>query len=310
MLFYNTLKRLSLRGATLAPHVIYLADHAGVATKQSSTRPADCSLAPGASAGVVGKIALLAMTLILSACLPLNSIPATEPPLPSDTPPPTATIVWFPPSATPTLNALPTYTSTPEMNPGIGEQIIADNFSDDSVWDTVSSDQASAIIKNKHLTLAVEPGVSVASLRRDITLGNFYAEITAQPRLCHGDDNYGFIIHSTGISFYRFILSCNGLIHVERIKSGERLLLYQPIASGDVPPGAPGEVRIGIWMVDGEMRLFLNGRYQFSVTEKTIPSGAFGVFTQSKGDTPVTVTFSDLKVYDVDYVPPTRTPSP
>jgi hypothetical protein len=40
--------------------------------------------------------------------------------LPTDTAVPTATIVWFPPSATPTL-AVPTYTATPEMNPGIGE---------------------------------------------------------------------------------------------------------------------------------------------------------------------------------------------
>jgi len=247
---------------------------------------------------------------LLNACLPLNSIPATEPPQPSDAPLPTTTIVWFPPSATPTLNLIPTYTATPEMNPGIGEQLIADNFSDESVWDTAVSDQASAIIKNKHLTLAVESGVSVASLRRDKTLGNFYAEITAQPKLCRGDDNYGIIIRSTGGSFYRFILSCNGLIYVERIKSSVRLLLSEPIASGDVPLGAPGDVRIGMWALGGEMRLFLNGRYQFSVVEKTFPSGAFGVFAQSKGDTPVTVTFSDLKVYDVNYIAPTKTPSP
>ncbi|HXD09276.1 MAG TPA: hypothetical protein VN653_04370, partial [Anaerolineales bacterium] len=254
--------------------------------------------------------ALLAATLILSACLPLTPVPATEPPLPTDTAPPTPTIDWFPASATPTPNLIPTYTSTPEMNPGIGKQIINDNFSDDSVWDTAASEQASAIVKDKHLTLAVEPGVSVASLRRDQTLGNFYAEITARPRLCRADDSYGILIRSTGTSFYRFTLSCNGLIHVERIKSSERLVLSEPIASGDVPLGAPGEVRIGMWAVGGEMRLFLNGRYQFSVVEKTLPSGAFGVFTQSKGDTPVTVTFSDLKVYDVDYTAPTRTPSP
>jgi hypothetical protein len=254
--------------------------------------------------------ALLATTLILSACLPLNASPATEPPLATDTAPPTPTIDWFPASATPTLNLIPTYTQTPEMNPGIGKQLLADNFSDDSVWDTATSNQASAMIRNKHLTLAVEPGVSVASLRRDISFRDFYAEITAQPRLCRADDSYGILIHSTGTSFYRFTLSCNGLIFVERIKSSERLVLSAPIASGDVPLGAPGEVRIGMWAVSGEMRLFLNGRYQFSVIEKTLPSGAFGVFTQSKGDTPVTVTFSDLKVYDVDYVLPTRTPVP
>ncbi len=156
----------------------------------------------------------------------------------------------------------------------------------------------------------MEPGVSVASLRRDINLGNFYAEITARIGLCRAEDSYGIIIRDIGNSFYRFVLSCDRMIHVERVKSSTRLIIFNPVTSGDVPPGAPGEVQIGIWAVGSEMRLFLNGRYQFSVSEKTFPSGAFGVFAQSKGDTPVTVTFSDLKVYDVNYSAPTQTPSP
>ena len=247
---------------------------------------------------------------LLAACLPLDSISVTEPSPPTETTLPTATIDWFPASATPTLKVLPTTTATPEMNPGIGKQIITDTFSNAKLWDTVNSELASATIKNKRLTLAVEPGVSIASLRREVTLDNFYAEITVRISLCRADDNYGIIIRSTGVSFYRFILSCNGLIHVERIKDSVRQIIYEPVPSGDVPPGAPGEVQIGIWAVGGEMRLFLNGRYQFSVVERTFPSGAFGVFTQSKGDTPVTVTFSDLKMYEVNYTAPTRTPAP
>ena len=252
---------------------------------------------------------LLGFPLLVS-CLPLNSTPATEPPPLSDTPPPTATIDWFPASATPTLNALPTYTATPEMNPGIGQTRITDNFSDKTLWDTVESNQASAVIKDGHLTLAVESGVSIASLRRDVTLGNFYAEITAHIGLCRADDSYGILIRAVGNSFYRFSISCNGLIQVERIKSSVRLIIHNPDASGDAPLGAPGEVRIGVWAVGGEMRLFLNDRFQFSVIEKTFPSGAFGVFVQSKGNSPVTITFSDLKVYDVSYIAPTKTPSP
>jgi hypothetical protein len=218
--------------------------------------------------------------------------------------------MWFPPSATATLNAIPTYTATPEMSPGIGEVILTDHFTDKKAWDTVASEQASVILKDRHLTLAVEPGVSIASLRRDMTFGNFYAKLTARIGLCRADDTYGIIIRATGNSFYRFNLSCNALITVERVKSGERLPLLEPTGSGDVPLGPPGEVEIGIWAVGAEMRLFLNGRFQLSVTERTFPSGAFGVFVQSKEDTPVTITFSDLTVYDVNYTPPTRTPTP
>lgn len=196
------------------------------------------------------------------------------------------------------------------MSPGIGLQIINDDFSDESLWDTAISDQASASISRNRLTLVAQPDVYLASLRRDITLGNFYAEISARPSLCRADDQYGIIIRAVGNSFYRFVLSCNGLVHVERVSSSVKLVIYQPVASGDAPRGAPGEVRIGMWAVGGEMRLFLNGRFQFSVTEKTFPSGALGVFARSSGVTPVTITFSDLTVYDVDYVAPTRTPSP
>ena len=247
--------------------------------------------------------------ILLASCAPLTATPISIP-IPTDTPPPTQTIVWFPPSATPTLQAIPTYTATPEMNPGIGALTLADDFSDSTAWDTAASDQGSAAISRNRLTLVAQPGIYLESRRHDVTLGNFYAEVTARTSLCRTEDNYGIIIRAVGNSFYRFALACNGSIFVERVKSGTRLTIFEPVASGDAPLGAPGQVRIGIWAVGGELRLFLNGRFQFSIVEKSFPSGAFGLFARSEGETPVTVTFSDLTVYDVRYVFPTRTPSP
>ena len=97
--------------------------------------------------------------LLLTSCLPSEAIPPTKTPLPSDTPPPSPTIIWFPPSATPTLETLPTYTATPEMSPGIGPVLFSDHFSDASAWDTASSPQGSAAISRNRLTLAADPGV-------------------------------------------------------------------------------------------------------------------------------------------------------
>jgi len=205
--------------------------------------------------------------------------------------------------------AFPTYTGTPEMSPGIGDVLLEDDFSDDSVWDTAKSDGGSAAIGRNRLTIAVQPGFYLASMRRELPLSDFYAEITARPSLCRGEDNYGLVVRGVGSSFYRFVLACNGQIRAERITGGTRLSIYQPVLSGDAP-GAPGEVRIGVWAVGNEMRLFLNGRFQFSVTEGTFPSGALGVFVRSTGETPVTVTFSDLIVQEVDYILPTKTPIP
>lgn len=248
--------------------------------------------------------------LLLSACLPLEATLPTETPPPSDTPPPSPTVVWFPPSATPTLKVFPTPTSTPEMSPGVGALLFSDDFSNPSAWDTAASTQGSAAISRNRLTLVAEPGVYLASLNREETFGDFYAEITAHLSLCRGEDSYGIIVRSSGNSFYRFTLTCNSLVSAERIVNSVRLAMQQPVPSGDAPPGAPGEVRIGIWAAGNEMRLFLNERYQFSISDPSSPSGAFGVFVRGAGDAPVSVTFSELNVYDVDYIPPTLTPSP
>jgi hypothetical protein len=187
------------------------------------------------------------------------------------------------------------------MSSGIGSVILKDDFSNASSWDTAVSDQGSSAISRNRLTLAAQPGIYLASMNRATNFGNFYAEITAHPSLCRGDDSYGLIIRSTGNSFYRFTLNCNSMIYMERIKSNVKLVMQQPTPSGDAPPGAPGEVRIGIWASGSEMRLFLNGRFQFSVTDASFPSGALGVFAHGTGDTPVSVIFSDLIVYDVNY---------
>jgi hypothetical protein len=195
------------------------------------------------------------------------------------------------------------------MSPGIGARLLSDNFSDDSPWDTAKADSGSAAIGMNRLSLAVRPGYYISSMRRELPLTDFYAEITARPSLCRGDDNYGVIVRGVGSSFYRFVLTCNGQIRAERISGGTRLSIQEPVPSGDAPR-PPGEVRIGIWAVGDEMRLFLNDRFQFSVSDPKFPIGAFGVFARSAGEEEVSVTFSDFEVYDVNYILPTKTPIP
>ena len=95
---------------------------------------------------LLDRLLLLAMTLFITSCLPLDSVSATEIPFVTDTALPTGTIVWFPPSATSTLLAVPTYTATPEMSPGIGKATLTDDFSDETLWDTAVSDHGSAAI--------------------------------------------------------------------------------------------------------------------------------------------------------------------
>jgi len=247
-----------------------------------------------------------------SSCAFLDALNA--PPLPilaTETPQPTPTIVWFPASATPTLGASSTQKPpTPEMRPGLGTTTLTDDFSDSSLWDTVTSDQASAEINDNRLILSAQSMIYMISLRHELVASDYYAEITARPSLCLGDDAYGLLVRANAVAYYRFSLACNGTAYAERISVGTHKLLQIPLPSGDVPRGAPGEVRIGIWAVGTEMRLFLNGRYQFSISSANYPSGTIGVFVNSAGKTPVIVSFSRLTLQNVDYTLPTMTPKP
>jgi hypothetical protein len=248
----------------------------------------------------------------MSSCAVLDALNATPTPVPlTETPIPTPTIDWFPASATPTQGVIPTQIpATPEMRPGLGATILTDDFSDPFLWDTATSDQGSANIDNNRLNLSVESQVYMISLRHDLTASDYYAEITARPGLCRNDDSYGLLIRANAAAYYRFSLTCNGTTYAERISGGAHDLLQKALPSGDVPRGAPGEVRIGVWAVGTEMRLFLNGRYQFSINSSNYPSGTLGVFVNSTGDTPVIVSFAQLALQEINYALPTKTPKP
>lgn len=244
-------------------------------------------------------IFLLLLAGLISSCAALDSILATPTLIIlTKTPMPTSTTVWFPPSVTPSPQFLSTRAPTPEMRPNVGGIIFTDNFSRSSLWDIAASDQASASINQNRLNLAAQSGYYMTSLRHKTILSDYYAEITAAPNLCRDQDSYGVLIRASVAAYYRFELSCNGTVFAERISGRSHELLQIPLPSGDAPLGT-GEVRIGVWAVGAEMRLFLNGRYQFSINNANNPSGTIGVFVNAAGDNPVVVSFSDLSVREI-----------
>jgi hypothetical protein len=255
-------------------------------------------LSPAFARGLL-RVACFALILLTTACAALDSLFATPTPsIPTATPQPTATPVWFPPTITPSPEYLLTRAPTPEMHPGVGDIILTDDFSDPDLWDIAASDQASANLVGSRLNLSVQSGVYMISLRHAITLGDHYAEITAQPSLCRNEDSYGVLIRANAVSYYRFSLSCNGMVSAERLSGKAREILQKPLASGDTPFGA-GEVRIGVWALGADIRLFLNDRYQFEINNTSYPVGTIGVFANSAGDTPTVISFSDLVVKEV-----------
>ncbi len=253
---------------------------------------------------------LLAASLSLAACsglFPLPTPTVTLPP-PTETP----TILWFPPTNTPTALPAPTRLPTAEPLPGVGELLFADDFSDASLWNVADSGRASAQVQDGRLTLGLDHGPqTIASLRSGPMLGDFYAEVIASLNLCSGKDQYGLLFRASAINIaYRFVLTCEGNIRLERLRGGAPEVMQNWMMSAAAPRGSPSVVKIGVWMAGAEMRFLLNDSFQFSLRDPVLRNGTLGFFAYADGGTPMVVSFAALKVYAVSYVSPTPSLTP
>jgi hypothetical protein len=263
-------------------------------------------------------ILFLAFSFSLAACLPAaselditpSSVPDAGSPMPA-----TATVIWFP--ATSTWTPFPSIepSVTPQPFPGLGAQVFSDDFSDLKGWmyaKPISSGSNSIILDRNRLTLAVNLApATLMSLNTGLVLNDFYAEVDISINRCFGADDYGMVFRAASEAFgYRFLLNCNGQARVERVRDSVTLPLQAWLPSGDAPPGAPGQVRMGIWASGVEMRFFLNGRYQFTVIDPLFKSGTLGVYASAGSPDGMNVNFSNLIVKAVDYVSPTPSSTP
>jgi hypothetical protein len=243
------------------------------------------------------------ISMICTACsvAPISTVVPTQTqaaPTATSTP----TIIWFPPTATPTPFNTPVVTPTADMRPDLGSIIFEDDFSDPTSWSLSHSQAGSAALGKNELTIAIgETNAYVFSIRDEPILTDFYLEITAEPSLCRGLDEYGVLFRvSQNTDYYRFSLSCNGQVRLDRVSQGQASSPQPWMLSGAVPPGAPSSSRIGISAVRTDMSFFVNDHYQFSIQDPLLSSGGVGVFARSANKMAVTVNFSNLIVYEIN----------
>ena len=275
---------------------------------------------------------LLSVTLLCSACLsplaqfPPASIdqksstvemvsdPSTASPLTSTA---TSTIVWFPATATWTPFPTYAYSATPLQFPGVGELIYQDDFSDLNTWSFATAGSIgsnSIILTRNRLTLAINQSPArLASTINELKFSqdDYYAELTISANRCSGNDFYGLMFRTAGEgNAYRFLLNCKGETSADYISAGNITTLQKWVPSGDVPPGAPGLVKVSVWASRNEMRYYLNGHYQFGVLNAYRRSGSLGVTANALSPDGMNISFSDLTIRSVDYVSPTPTITP
>jgi hypothetical protein len=241
--------------------------------------------------------------ILLVACTTSLATPQEEstepPPIPTITT--TPTIVWFPPTATFTPFPTPVITPTVDLHPRIGELIFSDEFSDPTLWSLNRTSTSSIAFGKNEITLAIsQPGLYLFTLRKSPILSDFYLEITASTGICINEDEYGILFRVTpSLDFYRFSLTCNGQIRLDKYFKGRASSPQPKMFSGTVPRGAPGFSRLAVWVYGKEMDFYINNEYQFSVRDPSILSGSLGVFAHSAGENAMSVSFSELVVNKV-----------
>ena len=247
------------------------------------------------------KIWFAGLLFSLSACLPApvetQSPTATATVVPS----PSATVEWFPPTVTPELIATTEITPTPGIMSELGEIIFRDDFISADGWTVPQSDRGQISINNGEINIIInEPGTFFVGTLEKPDLQDFYAEITASPILCSPGDEYGFLFRVFGqYQYYRFLLSCEGKVRLDKIIGENGTILYPWTRSASVPVGAPSVSKLAVLAVGDQIHVFINGDPQFTIQDQELKVGSFGVYARSVGDTAVTVSFSDLIVREV-----------
>jgi hypothetical protein len=239
--------------------------------------------------------------ILLSACLSVSTPELLPTPTLTALPSQTSTIEWFPSSPTP--EQLPTIAVTPtqEFKSEIGEIVFQDEFLSSDGWTVPQTDRGQINITNGEIVIIInEPKSLLVGTLEKPDLQDFYAEITANPVLCTGRDEYGFLFRVFGRNqYYRFALSCDGEVRLDKIVGGGTFVLYPWTRSASVPPGAPSVSKLEVLALRDEIRVFINGDPQFTIIDQGLSLGSFGVYARSAGETAVTISFSDLIVREV-----------
>ncbi len=257
----------------------------------------------------------LLFPLLLASCSPLPaSLPDSTPTL-TPSPAPSATftptIVWFPPTRTPTpFSTLGPALPTADQRPGVGEVVAEDNFSAKNGWQTGPMVGGTVSIDQNQLSIAIPDSAAALVSQRSAPLPPaYYLEMTTNASLCRGQDSYGLLFHSDGAySAYRWIITCAGQMRVERWRPAEISVVQDWVDFGQA--GAPLTLRLGLWVFRDEMRFFVNGDFQFAAHDPVLTGSQIGVFARSTGKNALSVNFSNLVVRQISGYVPTPIPTP
>jgi len=244
--------------------------------------------------------AALGLGILFAACSPSLSPVDSGNPTETIVPSATSTIDWFP--ATPTLSIQSTRTPVPQADllPGVGSLIYSESFEEPGLWQYDQTKNGNIVIGDGELTMAVlAPKAVLQTFRRDPVLTDFFAEVTVTANLCQGDDLIGLLLRTNGTDSYRYLIDCKGNTSAQVVINGAPTFMQDWTASGELRAGLPAPVKLGVWASRNTLRFFINGQLQFEVSRGVYLNGGIGLYARAASDSTLSVSFSELAVYQV-----------
>jgi len=213
---------------------------------------------------------------------------------PTETPVPTQTEVP-PPTNTPE----PTATSAPVL----GETILEDDFSDDSIWGLLDEDNASIAYDGETLRMKVfEKNWLVWTTPNGEFYENVHMEVTAKNNDGESTTAFGFICYQQDnvSSYYYAVMTPAGEYAIAKAEDGESDIFFtndDQWGSSDLIPVQADSYRISMDCGYGTLSLYVDGQLIDSATDDTYTSGTSGVIIWS-GDNVASadVSFDDFLI--------------
>ncbi len=213
----------------------------------------------------------------------------------------TPTVVWFPPTATPTPLPTPFFTPTPNLAAGKGALLWRADFAEPSNWWSPTPAFGSFGLSDGVLSLTgTRARFTLLVLSRRRAGYNFYLEASARPMACRNEDAYGVVFRASAgaRSYYLFGVKCNGYAFVEKV-TGQ---LAVPQADAQPAPIAPGSLVTAVFSVRAakqKIYLALNGQTLFTLRDDGARYGRDGVgfFVRPATDDGASAVFTSLAIY-------------
>ena len=206
-----------------------------------------------------------------------------NPPTPT-APPPTQTLEVIP--LTSTSAPLPTAT-VPVIDINTGEPLIEDDFSDDSLWGTITDTESAVEYENNTLNMRVfRENWVIWSTPDDENYRNVHMEVTVTSNDSDPTTAFGFICaqQPKDWSFYYLAATPAGQYAIIKATDGESDVILTGNGEwefSDLIAENASSYRVGADCGNGRLTLYVDGQQIASVTDTTYGTGRVGLFAWS-----------------------------